>query len=195
MPIDKSRPWGEIARLPAGLPVFPSEEALSNMLSHAGPREVRMSAGEFAEVTGGRSATSGEARRYPCDVLEVRAGHLTWWSIGTVELRRRRRRALGGFVIVSNLGQRSGERYSSRAHPNDGKFEIVDALNGLSSRERLMLSRRLSTGGDLSHPRVQQRQSTSYRAGQPLHLFIDGEYRGRHTVEVTLHADALTVYV
>lgn len=195
MPIDKSHPWGEVVSLTTDVPVFRSEAELSFVLSPSGPSEARMSGGDFVEVTGGTSANDREVRRYVSDVLEVRADDLSWWTVGTVEARSRRWRMLGGFVVASNLGQRAGERYSTRTHPNDGKFEVVDALDGLSTRERLTLIRRLATGGDISHPRVRQRQIDTYHAPRPLHLFVDGHYRGRHSVTITLHPDALVVYV
>jgi hypothetical protein len=199
MPIDKSTPWGEQVPVSpegtTGLPTFVDERAVSEALSAARHTEIRLTGGDFVEITGGIAPGRETSRRYPCDALEIRGLDSTSRSIGTVELRRRRRRISGGFVILSNLGVRGSERYSSRAHPNDGKFEVVDALDGLTWRERMTLARRFSRGGDFSHPRVKQRQTTSYTSQVPLHVFVDGVYRGRKAVTVEILLDFLWIHV
>ena len=200
MPIDKSAPWGEELPLPYStretLPRFRDERALSKMLTASGPSEVRLTGGEFLILTGGQATkVSGPSRRYPCDALEIRGLDSETWTIGTVELRRRRRRLFGGFVVLSNLGVCRGERYSARAHPNDGKFEVVDALNGLSWRERLVLSHRFTSGADFSHPHIRQKQVTMYQSQAPLHVFVDGSYRGKRAVEIEIRPDFLWIQV
>lgn len=195
MPIDESRPWGEVVDAVQDMVTFDRESTLSGVLSEAGPRNVRMGGGDFVDVTGGPSNLAGRVRRYPCDVLHVAGGATPLFSIGTIELRKRRWRILGGFMIATNIGRRGSEVYSSRAHPNDGKFEVIDALNGLTPRELLTLSRRLSTGGDIGHPRVRQRQATNFLAPEPLHVFVDGVHRGRFTARIDIRADFLVVHV
>ena len=195
MPIDKSSPWGETVDLPPNIPTFSDEPHLSRNLTTSGPFTIRMESGDFVAITGGSSQPGTSVRRYSCDVLEVQGSERTWWSIGTIELRRRRLRLLGGFVIVSNIGQRSSEQYSSRSHPNDAKFELLDASLGLTMRERFMLARRLKSGSDISHPQVKQRQDSQYIADRRLHVFIDGTYRGRFVARIELRPDLLTVHV
>jgi len=199
MPIDKSSPWGEEVTSSgsefAALPTCGDEQALARMLTPTSPPEVRMTGGDFVDLTGGVAAVSGATRRYPCDVLEVRGPNMMKRTIGTVELRRRRSRVFGGFLILSNLGVRGAEHYSARAHPNDGKFEVVDALGGLTWRERVMLSRRFTRGGDFSHPLVRQKQATSHSSQVPLHVYVDGVYCGRGAVEVEIRPDFLWIRV
>lgn len=195
MPIDKSSPWGETVDLPPNVPTFTDESDLSLKMTSVGPFSIRMEGGDFVVITGGTSQPGTLVRRYPCDVLEVQGGERTWWSIGTVELRRRRLRLLGGFVIVSNIGQRGGEQYSSRSHPNDAKFEVVDAAAGLTMRERYVLDRRLKSGGDISHPRVKQRQDNQFVSDRRFHVFVDGTYRGRFVAKIEIRPDLLNIHV
>jgi hypothetical protein len=200
MPIDKSAHWGEELPLQDStgetLLRFRDERALSTVLTTSGPSEVRLTGGEFVVLTGGQATeASGPSRRYPCDALEIRGLDSGVWTIGTIELRRRRWRLFGGFVVLSNLGASGGERYSARAHPNDGKFEVVEALDGLSWRERLVLSRRFTTGADFSHPHIRQKQVTAYRSQAPLHVFVDGSYHGKRAVEIEIRADFLWIQV
>lgn len=199
MPIDKSTPWGEEVPTAASEFIssntFGNERELSTFLSKTRISEIRMTGGDFVRLTGGAGTVSGKHRRYRSDVLEVRGHDSATWTIGTVELRRRKHRLFGGFVIISNLGERGTESYSSRAHPNDGRFEIIEALDGLSWRERFTLSKRFSSGGDLSHPSVRQRQATQYSSKSPLHVFVDGKYLGRKVVEIEIHPDLLWIHV
>ena len=199
MPIDKSTQWGEHVPVDASkseaLPTFRDERAISSTLTASRGQQIHMTGGDFVDLTGGVTTGQDAARRYPCDALEIRGLDSPKWSIGTIELRRRRRRLFGGFMILSNLGVRGIERYSFRAHPNDGKFEIVDALDGLSWRERMALSRRFSRGSDFAHPLVKQKQATSYASHVPLHVYVDGVYCGRRAVEVVILPDFLWIHV
>ena len=195
MPIDKSSPWGETVDLPPNVPAFSDESDLSETMTSHGPFSIRMEGGDFVAITGGASPPGTLVRRYSCDALEVRGSGRTWWSIGTVEFRRRRFRFLGGFVIVSNIGQRGSEQYSSRSHPNDAKFELIDASAGLTMRERFMLARRLKSGGDISHPRVKRRQDHQFVSDRRFHVFVDGTYRGRFVARIEIRPDMLYVHV
>lgn len=195
MPIDKSSPWGETVDLPPNVPAFSDESHLSKELTSTGPFTVRMEGGDFVSITGGSSSPGSRVRRYSCDAVEIQGSERTWWSIGTVELRRKRLRLLGGFMIVSNIGQRDRERYSSRSHPNDAKFELLDASTGLTIRERLILARRLKSGGDIRHPQVRQLQASEYFSDRRFHVFIDGTYRGRFVAKIEIRPDLLVVHV
>ena len=195
MPIDNSTPWGELSSPPPSLPIFNNEHDLSSVLSNLGPTKLQLREGDFVALTGGRHEGVGKKRKYRCDVLEVRGLEPPRWTIGTIELRRRKQRILGGFCIVTNLGTREGDRYSVRSHPNDGKFELIEALDGLTWRERMTLSRRFARGGDLAHPLVKQRQEISYEPRESLHVFVDGVYCGRHRVEIAIHPDFLEIYI
>ncbi|MEN9300444.1 MAG: hypothetical protein RLZZ254_225 [Actinomycetota bacterium] len=195
MPIDKSSTWGETVELPPNVPTFSDESDLSLKMTSNGPFSIRMVGGDFVAITGGASQPGTLVRRYSCDALEVQGSDRNWWSIGTVELRRRRLRLLGGFVIVSNIGQRGSEQYSSRSHPNDAKFELVDASAGLTLRERFMLAQRLKSGADISHPRVKRRQDNQFVSDGRFHVFVDGTYRGRFVVTIEIRPDLLNVHV
>lgn len=195
MPIDKSSPWGEIVSPPTTLPSFSDERDLSATLSGSGPRTLLLEGGDFVSLTGGQQDSTGKRRRYRCDVLEVRGLEQPRWTIGTVELRRRRSRFFGGFAVVTNLGVRNGERYSLRAHPNDAKFELIDALDGLTWRERMVLSKRFVSGDDLGHPLIKQRQESTYCPTDQFHVYVDGAYCGRAQVEIAIHPDFVEIYV
>jgi diacylglycerol kinase family enzyme len=85
-----------------------------------------------------------------------------------------------------------------RAHPNDGRFDVVEIAAGMRLRERWEARRRLPTGTHVPHPSISVRTATSWGWSDPAgaHVWVDGVDIGQRTaVDVTIRPDAAAVHV
>ena len=83
-----------------------------------------------------------------------------------------------------------------RAHPGDGRLELVEAT--LSAGERLKARRRLPTGTHLPHPGIRIRRAESVQRDLPRGhaVWLDGERLGpAHALSIRVEPDALRVVV
>ena len=58
----------------------------------------------------------------------------------------------GRHLIVSNAGWIGDSNIAPRAHPNDGKVEMLTITSHMSLRQRILARRKMQTGTHLPHP-------------------------------------------
>lgn len=209
MTIEKGVPWGERVAPPADTPTFTDCAALGAHLrtiptfnspnNIRQPHEFVLHDVSFRSLLGIDHEDNGNAIRIPIDVLEV-----------SFVLERGEDQAvaldhvmLGGrllwdeLVLVSNTGFWRSRRIAPRAHPNDGRADVVTVSARMGIRQRLLAWRRARWGTHLPHPAINIEQHAQYHwSGAPRLLTIDGAHRGIVTsVHVRVVADALVVYV
>lgn len=206
MTIEKGGPWGEPATVPPGTPSFEGCAALGEHLRKqriggvaVDPPVVHLQDESFARLLGRSMGPEGTHLRVPVDLLEVsytRNGveeHrvcIDTCMIGDHVLR-------GELTIVSNTGLWHGRRLAPRAHPNDGRADVVTVDPSMSVRQRLLAWHRARWGTHLPHPhiRVDQRAVIDV-PGHPRRLTIDGVRVGVvSALRIRVHADALILYV
>ena len=85
-----------------------------------------------------------------------------------------------------------------RAHPNDGRVDVVAVAADMRWRARLQAARRLPSGTHLPHPAITTTRPTTaiWDGSQPATVYLDGEPIGtaRHVV-VTVQPDAAVIHV
>ena len=103
-----------------------------------------------------------------------------------------------GLVIVTNTGQLGAMNITPRAHPNDGRLDILRMDGSMSLRDRLTARRRARTGTHLPHPSLRAESAAAAevpRSGRQA-LRVDGARIGDWvSVEVTVVPDRFTVAV
>lgn len=203
MGIDKSTPWGEVVIFDDAIPSFDSEAALAAFLSTPSNdpiSEVRLTAGDFVDMTGGRNSDPTRMRRYPCDILTFtltgsrsRSGS----TIGSIVVDHAEGWTRRKMYVASNLGRQSVYTFAQRSHPNDGRFEIVETKEALSVTARLELRHRWRLGEPIDHPSIHRRSATTLTLkGRRLRVSVDGRKMGLfESVEIGLRPDSLIVYV
>lgn len=83
----------------------------------------------------------------------------------------------GRFICLTNGGIVGGRNIAPRAHPNDGRFDVMTIDASMSIRDRLTARKKAVTGSHLPHPLISVRQGdafTEQRRGRHESLSIDG---------------------
>ena len=85
------------------------------------------------------------------------------------------------FVCVTNGGLIQGRDVAPRAHPNDGKWDVLRIVESMSVRQRLIARQRSRTGTHIPHPDITVSRVTSVsveNTQQQQRLWIDGVAMG-----------------
>lgn len=83
----------------------------------------------------------------------------------------------GRYICVTNGGIVSGRNLAPRAHPNDGRLDIMLVAETMSFRDRLTARKKALTGTHVPHPSISLRQDETFstrRLGDRDKLRIDG---------------------
>lgn len=83
----------------------------------------------------------------------------------------------GRYICVTNGGIVSGRNFAPRAHPNDGRLDIMQIEETMSFRDRLTAKKKALTGTHVPHPSISLRQDETFstkRSGEREKLRIDG---------------------
>lgn len=83
----------------------------------------------------------------------------------------------GRYICVTNGGIVSGRNFAPRAHPNDGRLDIMQIAEAMSFRDRLTAKKKALTGTHVPHPSISLRQEETFsakRSGEREKLRIDG---------------------
>lgn len=118
-------------------------------------------------------------QQLPLDALRVRCDDVEWLAVAHVVVRDSWWR--GPLLAVLNCAYVGHWNVSPRAHPNDGRFDVVEVTADMSVRQRLQARRRLPLGAHLPHPNITARtaESQTWSFGAPRHVFVDGLGLGR----------------
>lgn len=183
MAVRKGEAWGRTGQAPAGMVTAIDDRALRSVVCEARaagrrPPAVGLLGGDLMRAVGG----SGDARRFsgevailPVDVLQVEVdGEVTWCCSHVVA----RQRWWRGEVVAAMNAQHIGTwDVAPRAHPGDGKVDVVRVDPAMSWRDRLRAKGRLEQGTHVPHPCIDVRQRTQLelRFLRPLIVALDGD--------------------
>jgi hypothetical protein len=194
MTIRKGEDWGEVVAAPRDLVDVTSDAALAARLALGDDRPLRIRGGDLLATVG--SPASGTAvRRLPIDVLRVDADGTIVRAVAHVVVRRSWWR--GPLLAVMNVDRLGRWDVAPRAHPNDGRADVVEVDAAMGARARWQASKRLPSGTHVPHPQVHTRRITAatWSFEQPLRLWVDGVDRGTvRELGVTVEPDAAVVY-
>jgi hypothetical protein len=204
MPIRRGEIWGHPGPLPAdGVVVRTDAAARAEVAAaRAAGRPVPplgLLGGDLCRTVGGRGdetrLRSPEAQQLPVDlgvavldggepqvfVAHAVARH-SWWR--------------GRVVVAANAAFVGGRNLAPRAHPNDGRLDLLDG--DLRTGDRLKAWRRLATATHVPHPGIAERRvrQVTLRFERPVPVRLDGDVVGRcRVLELVVEPDGLLVVV
>lgn len=138
----------------------------------------------------------GEVPTLPVDVVRVEAEPGTSWFVAHAIARRSWWR--GELVAAMNVQHLGRWDVAPRAHPNDGRVDVVRVAATMPVRDRVHARGRLPLGTHLPHPDIEVRPSRSaeVRLARPARLWLDGERWGTaRELRLTVEPDSLLVCV
>lgn len=196
MTIRPGDPWGEPVTPPAELTLAASDAEARDLVL-AGTRELGLTGGDLARAMGGGSPDrfNGTVVRAPIDLLRVEADGEHTLAVAHVVLRRR---WWNGPVTFVMNGQFLGHYdVAPRAHPNDGRADVMEVDERMTVRTRWAARGRARLGAHLPHPQLAVAQATTrtFESARALDVWVDGRrWRRARRVTVTVEPDALTVH-
>lgn len=199
MTIKPGSVWGEVVDTPTGALVLHRDDEVASAIERAETRPLIVRGGDLHRTVGAPSAP-GTAVRIPIDILRVTTDGATMTAVAHVLARRPGRFWwMRGRVVVAMNAEHIGRwDVAPRAHPNDGRFDLVEVAASMSVRERWQALRRLGTGTHVPHPRIASRRSReeTFTFDRPTGLWLDGVVRGTvRSVTVRVVPDAAEIYV
>lgn len=210
MTIRKGEPWGTTGPAPDDLVIAASDAELARIVvehrSAATPvPPVALLGGNLMRSVGGtgrRDRLDGPVAIMPIDIVRVEAdgvgdaGALTGWFVNHLVAKRSWWRSP---CWIAMNGQYIGDRdVAPRAHPNDGRVDVVRVDASMSIRDRWRASRRAVHGLHVPHPAIEIRQvaSTVLDLGAPTAIELDGtRWSEVSTLTLTVEPDAVLVVV
>jgi diacylglycerol kinase family enzyme len=185
VPFERGEDWGEQGPLPAEGVVVSTDAEARRVVEDArrrgeDPPPLGLLGGDLAATLG---ATGAEARLHRHDATRVRVdvgsvlldGRLHWF---VAHLVARRSWWRGRIVAAMNADAIGRLRVAPRAHPGDGRLDLVDADPPVL--QRLEARRRLRTGDHVPHPDISIRpvEAVQLDLDPPLRVWLDGEALG-----------------
>ncbi len=196
MTIKKGQEWGEPVTRPHGLAVVKSDAELAAVDPDDCP--VGLTGGDVFRSVGSPPPRQ-DAVCLAIDRLLVSFDHDTAVAVAHVVARRPGLWSWwhGPLVAVCNTDFVGQWNVAPRAHPNDGRFDVVE-VTSMPIRQRWAARRRLRHGTHVPHPAIAVRAGTdaSWDFAKPMTLWIDGVDRGACSqLSVSIEPDALSVIV
>jgi hypothetical protein len=186
--------WGELVAIPDDLVDADSDAALAACVTRGDRRAVRVRGGDLLATLGG-PVPGDRVRRLPIDLLRVTADDRSYVAVAHVVARRSWWR--GPVLAVMNVDRLGHWDVAPRAHPNDGRADIVEIAAAMGPRARWQAWRRLPTGTHVPHPQLATRRAkrVEWTFERPLRLWVDGVARGTvRSLRVEVEPDAAVVH-
>lgn len=108
-----------------------------------------------------------------------------------------KRRLHGVRVGVMNSSFDKKRDWAPRAHPNDGRLDVIEFQERIKFRQRMVAMQRMKSGTHLPHPNIRYHQATEYSAdcSEVPYLFIEGRNVGRiSSCRFVVMPDAVSLY-
>lgn len=104
----------------------------------------------------------------------------------------------GPLTAVCNVDYVGAWNVAPRAHPNDGRADVIEVAASMGVRARWQAWRRLPQGTHVPHPDVTTRsvRTVEFDWDTPMPVWLDGVKAGSaHHLSVTVHPDALDLLI
>jgi hypothetical protein len=179
MTIRKGEEWGIRAVRPSGLAAARTDAELAAFVDADPTGEYGIAGGDLFRSLGSPPARA-EGQLLPIDAVRVRLdGGVPILAVAHVVAHRRW--LTGPVVVVANCGYVRGLDAAPRAHPNDGRLDVIEVDPSMPIRQRLQARRRARSGTHLPHPQLRSRTvaATEWTWAAPMTVEVDGIERGR----------------
>lgn len=206
MTIEKGKQWGIPATAPDGLLQIRSDAELANTSSDV---VMALAGGDLWHALGkpGVALTGSLGTLLQVDALVATVSsrgantrviaasciEIGQWKTSFVSHTSRR------YVCVTNAGVIGPRTIAPRAHPNDGRFEILHIAGEMSWKQRFLSFRRSHLGTHVPHPLITVETSTSvefHNENQRERLKIDHTLIPKwDSISITIDPDHWRVFV
>src|SRR5262245_17457079 len=206
MTIKRGRPWGGPASELGAAAVTCHTDAEARTIVERARRggdplpPLVLLGGDLARTVGAGDdpthATGPDAVALPCDIGSVLLDGRQFWFVAHLVVRRSWWR--GRVVAAMNAQFLGSWDVAPRAHPGDGRLDVVDAAAELSLVDRLKARRRLPAGGHVPHPQIKvtRRPAVQLELAARTPVWLDGEPEGEaRNLSLRLEPGALTCIV
>lgn len=203
MTVSKGRDWGSVGALPDdGVLVRTDAEARAVVTAARRANQevppLGLLGGDLCRTVGGRGdeahLRSAAATRLTVDLGSVLVdGRLQWFVAHLVVRRGWLRGPIFGAFNAQWLGDWD---VAPRAHPGDGRLEVIEVT--MSTGDRLKARRRLPLGTQVPHPdiRIRRDDAVQHDVPQGHRVWLDGERLGpAKALSIRLEPDALRIVV
>ena len=204
MSVDKGVDWGERGAPPPDLLVFDDSAAAIATISEARRANrpippIGLRGGDLVRTLGGPSgddlAHATDALHVTIDLGAVLAGGRLHWFLDHLVVRRSWLR--GRVIVVANAAFVGDWNMAPRAHPGDGRFDIVETTS-MRPADRWKARRRLLSGTHVPHPDIRTRRTAAvqYEFDQPTPIWLDGaRNEAVESLSIRLEPDAVDVWL
>lgn len=196
MTIRKGEAWGTSVDRPLGLRVVNSDAELAQLVGIDADGAYGVAAGDLHRTVGAPTADGDRLHRLPIDLLDVTTESSDHVAVAHVVIRRGWWR--GPIVAICNVDHVGRWNVAPRAHPNDGRFDVVEVSDSMSVRDRWEARRRLPTGTHVPHPAIASRTATewAWTGTSGAGVWVDGVCIGdRRSVRISIRPDAAAIHV
>ena len=189
--------WANQGPVPSSLPTAKSDKEIITHFSN-GHSIIRLEAGNMCKTLGGKKPT--DLTDYSigtiCDVDlgSVRVNGKSIYFASHCSIRGHRFTTKGAMVM--NAQWHKSRRVAVRAHPSDGKLDVV--FSDLKLGQYLIAAKRSKSGSHIPHPdiRVKKVQNHTMAYPHPMRIYADGVFVGMEsTIELGIAHRAIKVVV
>lgn len=177
MTIQRGQEWGVTVERPGALMAAADDADLARLVLADRHGCYGLSGGDLFRSLGSPDPRD-PVQRLPIDALAVTIDDREALAVAHVIVRRGWWR--GGLLAVMNADHVGAWNVAPRAHPNDGRFDVVEVDAAMSLRHRWQARGRLPHGTHLPHPDIAVRTATeaSWAFPRPRRVWIDGVAAG-----------------
>lgn len=205
MTVSRGSEWGELGPLPDDGVVVRDDASAAALVEQARtegrePPAIGLLGGDLCRTVGGRGDEArlhtAEAARLVVDVLVVRLDDGPERIAVAHVIVRGRSWLLGPIDAVMNAAWVGEWNVAPRAHPNDGRADVLHAE--LSLGDRLKARSRLPLGTHVPHPGIRTTRETDVVLDlpSPRRVWLDGVLAGTaRRVTVRVEPDAVRIVV
>ena len=200
MTVRKGEDWGTPDPVPDDAIVVDSDRAAAEIAAdhrrsdRAVPPMV-LTDGDLARTLGGGAGRTSSPRTHV--VVDLGAvlldGKLQWF---VAHLVARRWWLQGRIVVAANAAFLGDWNIAPRAHPGDGRLDVIDADPPIG--DRLKARRRLPLGTHVPHPAISVRRTEAIQIefDAPTPVRLDGHPIGRaRSLSIRVEPDALDIWI
>ncbi len=195
MTIRKGEEGGTAVPQPASLTIAAGDAELAQLVADDRAGSFGVSGGDLHHSLGAPPRRQ-ELRRLPLDALLVRIDNMEMLAVAHVVARNSWWR--GPLLAVLNCSTLRTWNVAPRAHPNDGRFDVVEVSATMSLRQRWQARRRLPLGTHVPHPGIATSTADhgAWTFETPRDIEVDGVRRGRAArLEITLLPDHFSIHI